>query len=162
MAYTFIARRCGDLPVAACCRVMGVPTVTCQWQYGADGRPLALIEEDPATTLEPVTGQKQGLLSFAAPPATFFGAWRWDAWNTLKIRCEGRYPVLTTWVNGVRAYQMDSGSIRHPHYEREAVAALLGRQGHIALEVHDTDSLGEIRWGEGARCRWRNIKIAEL
>lgn len=26
MTYTFIARRCGDLPVAACCRVMGVST----------------------------------------------------------------------------------------------------------------------------------------
>jgi hypothetical protein len=24
--YTFIAQRCGDLPVAACCRVMGVST----------------------------------------------------------------------------------------------------------------------------------------
>ena len=24
MTYTFIARRCADLPVAACCRVMGV------------------------------------------------------------------------------------------------------------------------------------------
>ena len=26
MTYTFIAQRCGDLPVAACCRVMGVST----------------------------------------------------------------------------------------------------------------------------------------
>lgn len=26
MKYTFIARRCDDLPVAACCRVMGVST----------------------------------------------------------------------------------------------------------------------------------------
>ncbi len=26
MTYTFIARRCDDLPVAVCCRVMGVST----------------------------------------------------------------------------------------------------------------------------------------
>ena len=26
MTYTFIAQRCSDLPVAACCRVMGVST----------------------------------------------------------------------------------------------------------------------------------------
>jgi hypothetical protein len=131
-------------------------------RYGADRRPVALIEEDPATTLEPVTAQKRGLLGFAAPPASFFGAWRWGSWNTFRIRCEGRYPVLTTWVNEVQIYQMDTGSTQHPHYDREAVAALLGRGGYIALEVHDTDRLGELRWGPGARCRWRNIRITEL
>ena len=33
MRYTFIAQRCSDLPVAACCRVMGVSTSGCYaWQ----------------------------------------------------------------------------------------------------------------------------------
>jgi hypothetical protein len=131
-------------------------------QYGPDGRPVALIEEDPTTTLEPVTDQKRRLLAFAAPAGAFFGAWRWGSWNTFRIRCEGRYPVLTTWVNGVRIYELDTGAIEHPGYDREAVAGLLGREGHIALEVHDTDRLGDARWGDGALCRWRNIKLAEL
>jgi len=43
------------------------------------------------------------------------------------------------------------------------VLALLSRRGHIALEVHDNDPvLGQDRWGLGARCRWRNIRIKEL
>ena len=37
------------------------------------------------------------------------------------------------------------------------------RPGHIALEVHDNDAMfGETRWGKGAQCRWRNIRIREL
>jgi putative transposase len=33
MTYTFIAQRCGDVPVAACCRMMGVSTSGfCAWQ----------------------------------------------------------------------------------------------------------------------------------
>ncbi|MCX2749571.1 hypothetical protein OOZ51_17390 [Arthrobacter sp. MI7-26] len=40
---------------------------------------------------------------------------------------------------------------------------MLGDSGHIALEVHDNDAMfGEARWGVGAQCRWRNIRIKEL
>ena len=40
---------------------------------------------------------------------------------------------------------------------------VLGERGHIALEVHDNDSMfGEARWGKGAQCRWRNIRIKEV
>lgn len=40
---------------------------------------------------------------------------------------------------------------------------VLGSRGHIALEVHDNDAMfGEARWGKGAQCRWRNIRIREL
>ena len=131
-------------------------------RHGPDGQPEALIEEDAATTLEPVTEQKRQMLAFAAPPAVFFDAWHWGSWNSFRIRCEGRYPVLTTWVNGERIYELDTGTIEHPHYDAAAVAQLLGRQGHIALEVHDTDRLGDARWGDGACCRWRNIKLSAL
>ena len=40
---------------------------------------------------------------------------------------------------------------------------MLGDRGHIALEVHDNDAMfGEARWGKGAQCRWRNIRIKDL
>lgn len=128
-------------------------------QSGPDGQPVGLVEEDPATSLEPVTDQKRDLLAFSASPEAFLAAWHWGDWNTLRIQCEGIYPRLTTWVNGVRVYELDTASIKHPHYDREAVAMLLGQEGHIALEVHDTDRLGRERWGEGAVCRWRNINV---
>ena len=49
-------------------------------------------------------------------------------------------------------------------YDREAVASLLGRAGHIALEVHDNDwgGLGQERWGPEAVVRWRNMRLEPL
>lgn len=50
-----------------------------------------------------------------------------------------------------------------PDHDPEAILALLGDRGHIALEVHDNAPLfGDARWGVGAQCRWRNIHITEL
>ena len=70
---------------------------------------------------------------------------------------------MTTWVNGVKICELDTASIRHPNYDRDAVAELLGREGHIALEVHDTDPrLGKARWWPGAVCRWRRIRLRRL
>jgi hypothetical protein len=45
------------------------------------------------------------------------------------------------------------------------VERLVGRAGHIALEVHSnrpSDWLGKDRWAPGAVCRWRNISIKTL
>jgi hypothetical protein len=129
----------------------------------ASGEPVGLVEDDPATTLEPVTEVKRALLSSAATAAEFFAAWRWGDWNEMSVQCVGRYPVLTSWVNGVRLYELDTGTIRHPGYDREAVAALLGEAGHIALEVHDNDEgMGADRWAPGAAVRWRNIRLELL
>lgn len=136
--------------------------------YGVDvvrdesGVPVGLVEDDPATTLEPVTDAKRALLSYAAPSEDFFNAWRWDDWNEMTVRCVGAFPVLTTWVNGVKLYEVDTGAISHPTYDREAVAALLGRRGHIALEVHNNDEpMGADRWAAHAAVRWRNLRIEQ-
>lgn len=137
--------------------------------YGLDverddeGRPVRLVEEDPATTREPVTAAKRALPRRAASSAEFLAAWRWGDWNELTVRCAGRYPVLTTWVNGVLVYELDTGAIDHPTYDREAVADLLGRAGRIALEVHDNDpGMGADRWGPQAVVRWRNLRLEPL
>ena len=52
-----------------------------------------------------------------------------------------------------------------PGYDREAVARLLGRRGHIALEVHDNPDtlwMGVDRWLPGRVVRYRNIAILPL
>lgn len=130
----------------------------------AEGRPAGLVEDDPATTVEPVTAAKRALLTYGAPVEDFLAAWRWGDWNEMSVRCVGTYPVLTTWVNGVRMCELDTGAIDHPTYDREAVASLLGRAGHIALEVHDNDwgGLGQERWGPEAVVRWRNMRLEPL
>lgn len=128
-----------------------------------EGRPVRLVEEDPATTLEPVTDHKRGHLTYAAPAADFFGAWRWGDWNRLTVRCVGAFPVLTTWVNGVKVYELDTGAVVHPTYDRDAVAALLGRAGHIALEVHDNDpGMGKDRWAPESVVRWRGLQLESM
>ncbi len=60
---------------------------------------------------------------------------------------------------------MDVATIAWPGFDQNAVASLLGRRGHLALEVHSNgpgDALGQDRWTPGAMCRWRNIFIKSL
>lgn len=129
----------------------------------AAGRPVGLVTEDPATTLEPITADKRNLPSYAAPAAEFLAAWRWDEFNEITVRCVGAHPHLTTWLNGVKLYELDTARMQHPGYDHDQVAALLGRAGHIALEVHDNDpSMGRERWGADSVVRWRNLRVRPI
>lgn len=129
----------------------------------ADGRPTGLVADDPATSVEPVTEEKRARLSYAADVGDFLEAWHWDDWNELRIRCVGALPVITTWINGVKIAELDTATLDSPNYNPSDVLEALGPRGHIALEVHDNDSMfGEARWGKGAQCRWRNIRIREF
>jgi Domain of Unknown Function (DUF1080) len=121
------------------------------------------MADDPATSLEPVTPDKIERLAYAASAEDFLSIWRWDDWNEIRIRCIGALPVITTWVNGIKIAELDTATIDLEHYDPEAVLNWLGPRGHIALEVHDNDAMfGDARWGEGAKCRWRNIRIKTL
>jgi hypothetical protein len=133
--------------------------------FDDQGRPIGLKEADPKTAVQPVTEDKRRLLSYAAPVEEFLKTWKFGDWNTFKIRCEGELPHLTTWINGTKICEMDASKIEWPGFDPKAVAALLGRQGHISLEVHSNgpgDPLGKDRWAPGALCRWRNIFIKPL
>ena len=104
-------------------------------------------------------------LAWHSAPEEFFRVWKFGDWNTLRVRCAGVYPRITTWVNGARIAELDAATLQAPNYDREAVVKLLGRAGHIALEVHDSGPglwMGKDRWLPGHVCRWRNIRIREL
>jgi hypothetical protein len=129
----------------------------------SNGNAVGLVEEDPATTLEPITLPKREMLTRAGDADDFLAAWRWGDWNTLRVVCEGTPPRVTTWINGVLVAEIDTAAIRWPGYDADAVWSLLGDRGHIAFEVHDNDpGMGEGRWGRGAACRWRDIRVREL
>ena len=103
--------------------------------------------------------------TYAASFADFLKAWRTNEWNHFRIRCVGRLPVITTWINGTKICELDTAKIQAKGYDAEVIAKRLGRAGHIAFEVHDIDlknPLGFDRWAPGAVCRWRNISITEL
>jgi hypothetical protein len=132
-------------------------------EWDKEGKPEKLIIEKSETTLEPVTDDKRALLSYAITPEEFLKIWKWNDWNSFRVRCEGKYPVLTTWINSVKAYELNTAEIQWPDYDKETTAKLLGRAGYIALEVHDNDpGMGDDRWAPGAVCRWKNIRIAEF
>jgi hypothetical protein len=101
-------------------------------------------------------------LAWHSAPEEFFRVWKFGDWNTLRVLCAGEYPHITTWVNGAKIAELDAATLQAPNYDREAVAKLLGRQGHIALEVHDSGPdlwMGQDRWLPGHVCRWRNLRI---
>lgn len=97
-------------------------------------------------------------LEYSAPPEDWMAAWEIGGWNTLRIRCVGKYPRITTWVNYTKIAEFDGATCPHPRYDREEAFQLLGRKGAIALQVHR----GHRLWRKGAKCRWDNIRIKPL
>ena len=68
-------------------------------------------------------------------------------------------------MNGARIAELDAATLQAPNYDRDAALKLLGRRGHIALEVHDSGDdlwMGQDRWLPGHVCRYRNIRIKRL
>lgn len=103
--------------------------------------------------------------TWSAGPEAFFDAWRFGEWNEIRIRCEGHLPMLTSWINGEKMASVDTATMKADGYDAQAVATLLGRAGHIALEVHNSgqgDRLGAERWLPGSVCRWRRIRVRKL
>jgi hypothetical protein len=143
--------------------------------YDASGTAIGIREEDPSTSMEPVTPAKAALLAQGATAEEFLRVWRWRDWNEFRIRCVGEDPVLTVWINDLLIAECDTATLPRDLYDPPAVHALLGRAGRIALEVHDHDiwlppgvqdldlhPLGPDRWGVGAVCRWRNVRLRPL
>jgi hypothetical protein len=130
-------------------------------QSDSSGAPVGLREDDPSTSVEPFSPAKRAMLTRAATVEEFLAVWRWSDWNEFRIRCIGRQPRTTVWINDLLVAEIDLARLVAPNYDPEAVAGALG--GHIAFEVHDNDPLlGPGRWAPSARCRWRNIRIREL
>jgi len=118
-------------------------------------------EKSKLVGLEPKPVPKESLVpvTFAATPEVFLKAWKVDDWNTFRIRCVGKYPLITTWINGEKICVFDAATLKATGYDRDTVLKLLGERGRIALEVHDGD---EARWAKGAVSRWRNIRLKPL
>ena len=131
---------------------------------GTDGHPNGLAEEDPNVSLEPATYLKRDLLRRSANGSSeFFRRWKWQDWNQLRVRCVGEVPRISTWVNGVFVAEIDTATIDYPGYDALEAWRTLGAAGHIAFEVHDNDpAMGHDRWGSGAACRWRDIRLRHL
>ncbi len=108
-------------------------------------------------TVDPRAPEQVGLVS-TCKPAEWVKAWKIDDWNNVIIRVEGgKFPKITTKLNGVEVGVFDAAKSNVDKYDREEVAKLLGEKGSIAVQVHGGDS-----YPAGKKCRWRNIRVREL
>lgn len=129
----------------------------------AEGSPVGLVLDDPATSVEPFAESKKCMLTQSASVEDFLSVWRWGDWNDFRIRCVGELPRTTVWINDLMVAEIDLALLQADNYDVEAVQDVLGVRGHLALEVHDNDPrLGLDRWAPAARCRWRNLRIKEI
>ncbi|MBQ8087667.1 MAG: DUF1080 domain-containing protein [Clostridia bacterium] len=127
-----------------------------------NGIPVRLRQEDPESTLEPLTADKPALLQYKISGEDFLKIWKLNDWNEFRVVVKGFFPTITTYVNGVKIAEIDLEKVDSTRFDRDAASATQGR-GHIALEVHDNDpGLGKDRWGKDSACRWRNFRIREL
>lgn len=99
----------------------------------------------------------EGVYEYVCDPQEWLSAWRIDQWNTARIRCVGKYPKITTWINDVKLCHFDSETSTFPGHDKQRVFQQLGREGSIGLQVH-----GGKGWPQGAKCRWRDIRIKPL
>ena len=144
--------------------VHGMPFVV-DAEYDDSGAPIRLIEARPEANRVERYKKTRELLTYGAEIDEFLDVWKFGDWNTIKVRCEGRIPTLTTWINGTKIAVLDLGTIHWPNFDAQACARLLGDKGHISLEVHNSHSrdwLGKNRWWPGAVVRWKNIYVREL
>jgi hypothetical protein len=95
---------------------------------------------------------------YTCKPEEWLRAWRINGWNSARIRCVGKYPQITTWVNDLKVCHWNGETCPLPEYDKEQVFGILGREGSIGLQIHG----GKAMWPTGTKCRWRNISIRGL
>ena len=108
-----------------------------------------------------ITAAEAGLVR-SCTAADWVKAWKLDDWNTAKVRVEGKFPKITTWINDLEVCVFDGATAEvkregRSTYDKEKVLAQLGPAGSIAVQVH-----GGKNWPAGAKCRWKNIKVKPL
>jgi hypothetical protein len=101
---------------------------------------------------------KPDYLVYSATPEQWLSTWKIGEWNTLRVRCVGEYPHITTWINNTKMAEFDGSTCPQPDYNKDEILKQLGRKGPIGLQVHGTKGM----WKKGSKCRWRNIRVKQL
>ena len=95
----------------------------------ADGTPVGLQPDDPATSVEPFTTAKRAMLTKSADIEDFLAVWRWHDWNDFRIRCVGAKPRTTVWINDLLVAEIDLRVTWACERHAEPAAVLFGLAG---------------------------------
>lgn len=106
-------------------------------------------------TTQPTTNKPPKAFSISGED--WVKVWKVGDWNTARVRVEGNPAKVTTWLNGVKVNQFDGTTFVQDRYDKKKVAEIIGDRGSVAVQVH-----GGKGWPNGAKCRWKNIKIKRL
>ena len=118
------------------------------------------VEDRKLVSLETVLPESLEVagLEYACTPEEWLKAWKINDWNQALIRVEGgRYPKITTSINGLKVCVFNAATSTAASYDKEAVAKTLGERGSIGVQVHGGGS-----YPVGRKCEWRNIRVREL
>ena len=139
---------------------------------GYISRPIALhMEGDNVVAQDVYDAVEKDKLVYAIDAAGWNKLWKHSEWNTIKIRCTGIEPEITTWINGVKVMEMDGTTYAARHLKEESkqnwnapstwnnsnVQKVTGGKGSIAVQIHPGG-----RWKPGGSAMYRNIRIRKL
>jgi hypothetical protein len=129
---------------------------------GFNNRPFDIFGVyDASQALTALTGRaKEGITlpaAYSIAPDAWVAAWKVNDWNAVRVRVVGNPPHIATWINGVKVSEFDGQTFDGPGYDKTGVAETLTAEGSIAVQVHGGKS-----WPEGAKCRWKNVRVKPL
>ncbi|QBG46727.1 DUF1080 domain-containing protein [Verrucomicrobia bacterium S94] len=139
---------------------------------GYISRPIRFSEAgDNGTAYDVYDGVEIDGLKYGIDAEGWNAIWRHGEWNTVRIKCVGSEPIITTWVNGVKIMEMDGTVYKarmlrdenkknwsaRSAWDREKVQDITGGKGSIAFQIHPGG-----RWKPGGAAMYRNIRIKAL
>jgi len=96
-----------------------------------------LYDEARRGWLFPNKSNKEQCSEFTAQGRKLF---KWDGWNTIKIRCKGNH--IQTWLNGEKRVDFTDEDKKNDT-----------REGFFGLQVHG---------GKSCNVRWKNLRLKQL
>ncbi|HLQ44473.1 MAG TPA: fumarylacetoacetate hydrolase family protein [Planctomycetaceae bacterium] len=127
---------------------------------GFNTRPYDIFGEEKDGKLLKLFAKPTDPLPSVTPTCTsdeWLKVWKINDWNTARVRVVGNPPQITTWINGLKVNEFDGTKFDGKGYDAAKVAETLGPAGSISVQVH-----GGQGWPNGAKCRWKNIKVKRL
>lgn len=135
-------------------------------------RPIRLYKENEKIVAKDMyDGKKRDKLLYSITAKKWNALWKQNGWNHIKIRCIGKEPIITTWVNGVRIMKLNGDTYKGRQliykdgdwkgagekWNQKLVQKVTKGKGMIGLQIHPGG-----RWKKEGHVQYKNIIVKEL